>query len=82
MSSKVLSIKTALAMNGLGVSLLSMKPADNKTYDGGRVVPIKLADAIPPTRIGIASHAEAPENLLADRFTVICQNLFADRHNP
>ncbi|WP_282168703.1 LysR family transcriptional regulator [Ruegeria atlantica] len=80
-SSSIESVRCNVA-NGLGVSLLSMKPADNKTYDGGRVVPIKLSDSIPPMRIVIASQMDAPENLLADRFTGICRSLFQDRKIP
>ncbi|WP_417253095.1 LysR family transcriptional regulator [Celeribacter sp.] len=75
-SSSIETVRCYVA-NGLGVSLLSMKPADNKTYDGGRTVPVRLTDATTPMQIVIASHLEAPENLLADRFATTCQNLFA-----
>lgn len=80
-SSSIETVRCYVA-NGLGVSLLSMKPADNKTYDGGRTVSIKLNDATPPMQIVIASHLRAPENLLAERFATTCQNLFARQKNP
>ncbi|MEP3689225.1 MAG: LysR family transcriptional regulator [Sulfitobacter dubius] len=80
-SSSIETVRCYVA-NGLGVSLLSMKPADDMTYDGGRTVSIKLNDATPPMQIVIASHLKAPENLLAERFATTCRNLFARQKNP
>lgn len=80
-SSSIETVRCYVA-NGLGVSLLSMKPADDMTYDGGRTVSIKLNDATPPMQIVIASHLKAPENQLAERFATTCRNLFARQKNP
>ena len=61
-SSSIESVRCNVA-NGLGVSLLSMKPAENATYEGGQVVPIKLDEELPPTHIVIASHVGSPAEL-------------------
>ncbi len=76
-SSSIESVRCNVA-NGLGVSLLSMKPAENTTYEGGQVVPIKLDEELPPTHIVIASHVEAPQNSLVGPFATFCQDLFGN----
>ncbi|WP_299666716.1 LysR family transcriptional regulator [uncultured Ruegeria sp.] len=74
-SSSIESVRSKVA-HGLGVSLLSMKPVENTTYDGGQVVPVRLVERMPPTRIVIASHVDAPMNALAEPFVSFCQDLF------
>jgi len=76
-SSTIESVRSYVA-NGLGVSLLSMKPADNSTYDGGQVVPITLEEDIPPTSIVIATHRDRAGNPLVDPFISFCQTLISD----
>ncbi|MFS4583646.1 LysR family transcriptional regulator [Phaeobacter sp. C3_T13_0] len=76
-SSSIESVRCNVA-NGLGISLLSMKPAENTTYDGGRVVPVQLDDALPPTHIVMASNKEAPKNSLVGPFVTFCQDLFGN----
>lgn len=78
-SSSIESVRCSVA-SGLGVSLLSMRPASDLTYDGQHVVPIRLTEAVPPTRIVIASNAEAVENSLTSPFISFCQDLFG--HPP
>lgn len=73
-SSSIESVRCHVA-NGLGVSLLSMKPLQNTTYDGGHIVPVALVEEMPPTRIVIASHRDAAENALVEPFISFCQNL-------
>ena len=79
-SSSIESVRCQVA-NGLGVSLLSMKPAENTTYDGGHVVPIRLAEKMPQTHIVIASHADTPENTLAEPFIAYCRDEFGDSYS-
>lgn len=75
-SSTIESVRSYVA-NGLGVSLLSMKPADNSTYDGRYVVPITLEEEIPPIRIVIATHGDPANSPLVDPFISLCQTLIS-----
>ena len=80
-SSSIESVRCNVA-NGLGVSLLSMQPVSNTTYDGGQVVPVRLAETMPQTRVVIASNADASENALAGPFIAFCEELFEGPQSP
>ncbi len=80
-SSSIESVRCNVA-NGLGISLLSMKPAENTTYDGGQVVPIRIDEKLPPTNIVMASRIDAPENSLVGSFVTFCQALFENKQSP
>ncbi|WP_114287496.1 LysR family transcriptional regulator [Candidatus Halocynthiibacter alkanivorans] len=63
-SRSIESVRCSVA-NGLGVSILSMRPASDATYDGGQVVPIALEEELPPTPVVLAHSAERPPGALA-----------------
>ncbi len=71
------SLRCSVA-NGLGVSLLAMRPASDQTYDGNRVVSLELTDDLPPTRIVIAHHRDRPLDEVTAPFVAFCQDLFGD----
>lgn len=64
--------------NGLGVSILAMRPACGETYDGTRVVSLELQEALPPTRIVIAHPLDRPPGEMTLPFVRFCQDVFAD----
>lgn len=75
--STIESLRCAVA-NGLGVSLLAMRPASDRTYDGGEVASLTLEDALPPTRIVVAHRRDqAPDDVTAP-FVTFCRELFED----
>ncbi len=61
---------------GLGVSILSMRPASNLTYDGQSVVPITLKENFGPTRIVIATRTGHDTSALVTPLIAYCQELF------
>ncbi len=74
-SASIESVRCSVA-NGLGVSLLAMRPVANETYDGGRVVPIKLEDDLPAMPIVAAYKAEHALGPLTLSFVEYCEQLF------
>lgn len=64
--------------NGLGVSILAMRPASGTTYDGKRIVSVELQEALPPTRIVIAHPLDRPPGELTLPFVNFCQDVFAE----
>ncbi|WP_299935305.1 LysR family transcriptional regulator [uncultured Pelagimonas sp.] len=75
-SASIESVRCSVAQ-GLGVSILSMRPASNDTYDGNRVVPIKLRDDLPPTPIVMAYRADPRPSALAEPLIEYCGEVFA-----
>ncbi|MBB3064474.1 LysR family transcriptional regulator [Limibacillus halophilus] len=75
-STSIESVRTAVG-NGLGVSILSMRPVPNVTYDGGRVVPVDLEETLPPIPIVIAQRADRTVNPLEATFMDHCRQVFS-----
>lgn len=67
---------------GLGVSILSMRPASNLTYDGQSVVPIALKENFGPTRIVIATRTGNDTSALVTPLIAYCQELFQATSPP
>lgn len=67
---------------GLGVSILSMRPASNLTYDGQSVVPIALKENFGPTRIVIATRKGYDTSALVTPLIAYCQELFQETSLP
>jgi DNA-binding transcriptional LysR family regulator len=76
-SASIESVRCSVA-NGLGVSILSMRPASNETYDGHNVVPIELQEDLPPTPIVIAHHVDNRPGDLTLPFIRYCEDVFGD----
>ncbi|WP_127115645.1 LysR family transcriptional regulator [Shimia sediminis] len=74
-SASIESVRCSVA-NGLGVSILSMRPATDVTYDGNRVVCVALKEDLNPTPIVIAHRAEHPLNGLTKPLTDYCASVF------
>ncbi len=78
-SASIESVRCSVA-SGLGVSILSMRPVSNQTYDGNRVVPIALQENLPPTPIVIAHRADSRPGDLTLPFIQYCKDVFGDPH--
>lgn len=76
-SASIESVRCSVA-NGLGVSILSMRPASNETYDGKQVVPVALQESLPPTPIVIAFRADHPPDALTQPLEQYCEQVFED----
>lgn len=74
-SASIETVRCCVA-NGLGISILSMRPASNQTYDGKKVVPIPLTEGFGPTRIVIASCLDREANALTTPLISFCRTLF------
>lgn len=75
-ASSIESVRSSVA-HGLGVSLLSMRPASDVTYDGLRVVPVALEEDLPPTPIVMAHRADREPGLMDVPFMRFCEEVFA-----
>ncbi len=74
-SASIESVRCSVA-NGLGVSILSMRPASNETYDGNHVVPIGIDEELQPTPIVIAHNIARPPDALTLPLVHYCEDLF------
>jgi DNA-binding transcriptional LysR family regulator len=54
---------------GFGFTLLVMRPPSDRTYDGGHVVTLHIADDVRPLRIVLASRSNAHRGPILRRFT-------------
>ncbi|WP_282608244.1 LysR family transcriptional regulator [Pelagibius sp. Alg239-R121] len=76
-STSIESVRCSVG-NGLGVSILAMRPASDETYDGQRVVSLELEEILPPTRIVIAYPKDRTPGELLLPFVRFCQDVFTD----
>lgn len=76
-SSSIESVRSSVA-NGLGVSLLAMRPASNMTHDGSRVVPVDLEEDLPLMPVVAACSAGNAEDALMRTFVDFCAQVFED----
>lgn len=76
-SSSIESVRCSVA-NGLGVSILSMRPVSDSTYDGNHVVPVELKEDLPPTPIVLAFNRQASLGELTPPFMQFCERVFSE----
>lgn len=76
-SASIETVRSYVAI-GLGVSILSIRPASNLTYGGKTVVPVPLVEDFGPTRVVIATRANREANDLVAPLISYCQTLFHD----
>jgi DNA-binding transcriptional LysR family regulator len=74
-SASIESVRASVA-NGLGLSILSMRPASNVTYDGKEVACLKLEEALAPTPIVLAQNAARPTDALTEGLAEYCKGVF------
>jgi len=74
-STSLESVRSAVG-NGLGFSLLAMRPQGEGTYDGGRVAALEIEEAVSPLPIVLAYRPDAVENRLLARFMAFCREEF------
>ncbi|MES0882144.1 LysR family transcriptional regulator [Roseibium sp. SCP14] len=75
-STSIESVRCSVA-NGLGVSILAMRPASNQTYGGNEVVPIELLEDLPNTPIVMAHRRDRDLDELSEKFISFCKGVFA-----
>lgn len=76
-SASIETVRSYVA-NGLGVSILSMRPASNLTYEGKSVVPVSLVEDFGATTIVVATSTAREANALVAPVISFCQALFQD----
>ncbi|EBA18584.1 transcriptional regulator, LysR family protein [Roseobacter sp. SK209-2-6] len=76
-SASIETVRSYVA-NGLGLSILSMRPVSDLTYEGKSVVPVALTEGFGATPIVIATRAGVAEDALLAPLIAFCQELFAE----
>jgi len=72
-STSLESVRSAVA-NGLGFSILSMRPRSNLSYDGRELRCLNIADNIEPMSVVIAHRADQPPDNAQSAFINYCKN--------
>lgn len=65
-----------LVANGHGYSVLNLKPAEDLTYEGTRLVSVNIADPVRALSIGIAWIRDARLGRRAEAFAEQCRLAF------
>ncbi len=68
----------SLVGNGFGYSILVTRPAGDLTYDGKRIITVPLSDNVPQAQVVLARMAGTRPTRMAEAFTTVCRNHFAD----
>jgi DNA-binding transcriptional LysR family regulator len=72
----------SMVANGLGYSLVNVRPKCDLALDGRRVVLVPLAGDPPPTRVGIATLTQLKKTRLVEAFERHCREFISDAHIP
>lgn len=70
-------VRCAVA-RGLGFSFSVMQPSHDRTYDGGKVAAVAIADNVEPLPIVIVQRKNGPRSALVDDFASVSRRLFRD----
>jgi DNA-binding transcriptional LysR family regulator len=81
-SSVQFEVVRAMVANGLGYSLLNVRPRSDVALDGGRLKPVALAGDPPALRVGIATLKQLKKTRLAEAFEAHCRELISDQQIP
>ena len=81
-SSVQFEVVRAMVANGLGYSLLNVRPRSDVALDGGRLKPVALAGDPPALRVGIATLKQLKKTRLAETFEAHCRELISDKQIP
>lgn len=71
-STSIEVVKSAVA-NGLGYSILTMRPPNKQSYDGGEIVELEITDALEPLEIVIASKRGFDVGSIYQQFIDFCK---------
>jgi DNA-binding transcriptional LysR family regulator len=81
-SSTQQEVVRSMVANGLGYSLVNVRPKSDLALDGRRVCQVPLGGDPPPTRVGIATLTQLKKTRLVDAFERHCQGLISDAYIP
>jgi len=81
-SSAQQEVVRSMVANGLGYSLVNVRPKSDLALDGRRVCQVPLGGDPPPTRLGIATLTQLKKTRLVDAFARHCQELISDAYIP
>jgi DNA-binding transcriptional LysR family regulator len=81
-SSVQFEVVRAMVANGLGYSLLNVRPRSEVALDGGRLQGVALAGDPPALRVGIATLKQLKKTRLAEAFEAHCRELISDSQVP
>jgi DNA-binding transcriptional LysR family regulator len=81
-SSDKFEVVLTMVANGLGYSLVNVRPRANFALDGRRLHRVPLAGDPPPLRIGIATLKQLKKTRLAEVFERHCQELISEKYIP
>lgn len=76
-STSMESVRSAVA-NGLGFSILVMRPVSDVSCDGRPLVTVRIKDAVARLPVVLLRLEDAPESALVDAFIRLCRERFAD----
>lgn len=81
-SSVQFEVVRTMVANGMGYSLLNIRPRSDVALDGGRLQRVALAGDPPALRIGIATLKQLKKTRLTEAFEGHCRDLISDRQIP
>jgi DNA-binding transcriptional LysR family regulator len=80
-SDKFEVVRTMVA-NGMGYSLVNVRPRADMALDGRRLCRVAIAGDPPPLRVGLATFNQLKKTRLVDAFEKHCQELISEKYIP
>lgn len=81
-SSKHVDVVRAMVANNLGYTILNVRPKNNYSLDGKRLVRIRLAGEHRPMQIGLATAKNAHLNTVSQAFISRCRAFLSNQYIP
>jgi DNA-binding transcriptional LysR family regulator len=81
-SSKNIDVVRSMVANNIGYTILNVRPKNNYSLDGKRLIRIRIADEHRPMHIGIATPKNVPTNIVVQAFISRCKSFISDHFIP
>ncbi|MEA3150157.1 MAG: hypothetical protein QOD56_1096 [Gammaproteobacteria bacterium] len=81
-SSKKFEVVRTMVANGMGYTLVNVRPRADAALDGRRLHRVAVAGDPPPLRIGLATLKQLKKTRLLDAFERHCQELISEAYVP
>lgn len=78
-SSKNIDVVRSMVANNIGYTILNVRPKNNYSLDGKRLIQIRIAEEHRPMYIGIATPKNVPKNIVVEAFISRCKSFISDQ---
>lgn len=81
-TSKNIDVVRSMVANNIGYTILNVRPKNNYSLDGKRLVRLRIAGEHRPMHIGIATAKNLPPNIVVQAFISRCKKFISNHYIP